>query len=102
MQFSKKDMSAFCIFVCFKPHEQLLSYLTAVTIADDRVANLDLCLTLSAFSSLGSLLQHDTSVYKVISDRPVIIASECRALDKGAITTYSKCLKCDAADVSGA
>jgi hypothetical protein len=32
-----------CLFVeCFEPHEQFLSYLTAVTITGDRAANLDL------------------------------------------------------------
>jgi hypothetical protein len=34
------------------------------------------------------LLRHGTSVFKVISKRPVILPSECRALDEGAITTY--------------
>jgi hypothetical protein len=34
------------------------------------------------------LLRHGTSVFKVISERPVILPSECRALGDGAITTY--------------
>jgi hypothetical protein len=33
------------------------------------------------------LLRHGTSVFKVISERPVILPSECRALGEGAITT---------------
>jgi hypothetical protein len=48
----------FCLFVCFEPHEQFVSYLVAVTITDDRGANLDLCLTLTAFSSEGSFTCH--------------------------------------------
>jgi hypothetical protein len=31
------------VFVCFELHEQFFSSLAAVTIAGDRVANLDLC-----------------------------------------------------------
>jgi hypothetical protein len=45
-------------FVCFEPHEQFFSYLAAVTIANDRAANLDLCLGLRAFSSEGSFTCH--------------------------------------------
>jgi hypothetical protein len=37
--------------VCFVLHEQIFSYLATVAITDDRAANLDLCLTLTAFSS---------------------------------------------------
>jgi hypothetical protein len=48
------------------------------------------------------LLQHGTSVLKVISERPVILPSECRALGEEAITTYFKRLKFDAAGRSGA
>ena len=44
----------FCLFVCFELHEQFVSYLAAVTITDDKGANLDLCLTLTAFNSKGS------------------------------------------------
>jgi hypothetical protein len=36
------------------------------------------------------LLRHGTSVFKVISERPVILPSECRAVSEGAITTYFK------------
>jgi hypothetical protein len=36
------------------------------------------------------LLRHGTSVFKVISERPVILPSECCALGEGAITTYFK------------
>jgi hypothetical protein len=42
------------LFVCFKPHEKCLSYLTAVTIVIERAANLDLSLVLTAFSREGS------------------------------------------------
>jgi hypothetical protein len=34
------------------------------------------------------LLQHGTSVFKVISERPMTLTSECRALGKGGISTY--------------
>ena len=34
------------------------------------------------------LLRHGTSVFKVISERPVIVTSKCQALGEGAITTY--------------
>jgi hypothetical protein len=55
-----------------------------------------------AFSSEGSfyvqlLLWHGSSVFKVISERPVILTSECRAIGEEAITTYSKRLRFDAA-----
>jgi hypothetical protein len=48
------------------------------------------------------LLRHGTSVFKVISERPVILPSECRALGEEAITTYFKRLRFDAAGPSGA
>jgi hypothetical protein len=47
------------------------------------------------------LLRHGASVFKVISKRPVILPSECRALGEGAITTYFKRLRFDAASPSG-
>jgi hypothetical protein len=47
-----------CLFVCFESHEQFFSYLATVTITGDRAANLDLCLTLTAFSSEGSFACH--------------------------------------------
>jgi hypothetical protein len=94
------------LFVCFEPHEHLFSYLAAVTIAGDRAENLDLCLALTAFSSevlyVPHLLRHETSVFKVISERPMILTSECRDRGKGAITNYFKRLKFDAAGPSGA
>ena len=40
---------------------------------------------------MSHLLRHGTSVFKVISERPVILPSECRALGEGAITTYLGC-----------
>jgi hypothetical protein len=43
-------MDVFCLFVCFASHEQFFSYLATVTITGDGAANLDLCLTLTAFS----------------------------------------------------
>jgi hypothetical protein len=91
----------------FKPHEQFFSYQATVTIAGGRAANLDLCLAFMAFSSEGffyvpHLLRHGTSVFKVISERPMILTSECRALVKGAIATYFKRLRFDAPGTSGA
>jgi hypothetical protein len=38
---------------------------------------------LSDFSSECSFTCHGTSVFKVISERPVILPSECRALGEG-------------------
>jgi hypothetical protein len=54
--FKKKEVSWFCLFICFESHEQFFSYLATVTIAGDRAANLDLCLALTAFSSEGSFM----------------------------------------------
>jgi hypothetical protein len=48
------------------------------------------------------LLRNGTSVFKVIFERPVILPSECRALGEGAITTYFKRRRFDAAGPSGA
>jgi hypothetical protein len=48
------------------------------------------------------VLRHRTTVFKVISERPVILTSECSALGEGAITTYFKGLRFDAAGPSGA
>jgi hypothetical protein len=46
------------LFVCFESHEQLFGYLATVTITNDWVASLDLCLALTAFSSEGSFMCH--------------------------------------------
>jgi hypothetical protein len=51
---------------------------------------------------MSNLLRHGTSVFKVISERPVILTSECRAHGEGAITTYFKRLRFDAAGPSRA
>jgi hypothetical protein len=78
------------LFVCFESHEQFFSYLVTITITGDRAANLDLCLVLTAFS-MRVLLRNTycgTPVFKVISERSVILTSEYRALDEGAIITY--------------
>jgi hypothetical protein len=48
------------------------------------------------------LLRYGTSVFKVISERPVVLPSECRALGEGATTTYFKRLRFDVAGPSGA
>jgi hypothetical protein len=48
------------------------------------------------------LLRHGTSVFKVISERPVILPSECCALGEEAITTFFKRLRFDAAGPSEA
>jgi hypothetical protein len=47
-------MYCFCLFDYFELHEQVLSYLAAATITDDRASNSDLCLALTAFSCEGS------------------------------------------------
>jgi hypothetical protein len=44
---------------------------------------------------------HGTSVFKVISERPVILTSKCRARGKGAITTYFKRPRLHAAGTAG-
>jgi hypothetical protein len=54
------------------------------------------------FFYVPHLLRHGTSVFKVISERPMILPSECRGLGEGAITTYFKRLRFDAAGTSGA
>jgi hypothetical protein len=101
-------MIYFLLFVClFESHEQFLSYLATLTIAGDRAANLNLCLALTAFSSEGSFTCHtycDTGppFFKVISERPVILPSECHALVNGAITTHVKRLRFEAAGPRGA
>jgi hypothetical protein len=94
-------------FDCLKSHEQFFSYLALSPLPGDRAANLDLCLALMVFSSEGPfyvphLLQHGTSVFKVISERPVIFTSECRTFGEGGSTTYFKGLGFDATDTSGA
>jgi hypothetical protein len=48
------------------------------------------------------LLRRGTYVFKVISERPKILTSKCRALGEGAITTYCKRLRFDVAGTSGA
>jgi hypothetical protein len=48
------------------------------------------------------LLRHGTFVFKVISQRPVILASVFRARVEGAITTYFKRLRFDVAGTGGA
>jgi hypothetical protein len=37
------------------------------------------------------LLRHGTSIFKAISERPVILTSTCRAFDEGAITIFIIC-----------
>jgi hypothetical protein len=56
------------------------------------------------FFYVSHLLRHGTSVFKVIhvSERSAILPSECRALGEGAITTYFKRLRFEAAGLSGA
>jgi hypothetical protein len=84
--FAEEDGVNICLFDCLLPHEQFFSYMymAAVTISGDRIANLDLCL---AFYVPHLLLQ-GTSVFKVISERRVILTSKCRAFGKRAIATY--------------
>jgi hypothetical protein len=97
----------YILFVCFESHKQFFSYLATVTITGDMTANLDLCLSLNGFKQWGffyvpHLLRHGTSVFKVISERPTILISECCALGKGAITTYFKRFRFDASGPSRA
>jgi hypothetical protein len=92
-----------CLFVRFQLHEQFFSNLATVTITDDREANLDFCLALTAFRSEGSLTCHtccDTGPPFLRSYS--ILTPECRAVGDGAITTYFKRLRFDAAGTSGA
>jgi hypothetical protein len=54
---------------------------------------------------VSHLLRQGNSVLKVISERPMILTSECRTLaclGEGTITTYFKHLRFDAAGPSGA
>jgi hypothetical protein len=44
--------------MCLESHEQSFIYLATVTITGDRAANLDLCLSLTAFSSEVSFTCH--------------------------------------------
>jgi hypothetical protein len=82
------------LFVCFESNEQFFSYLATVTILGDRATNLDLCLALKLRLLAVRVLLCAASTatwdlrFKVISEGPVILASECRALGEGAITTY--------------
>jgi hypothetical protein len=99
------NQNAVALFVCllyFESYEQFFSYLATVTITGDGAANLDLCLVLTAFFYVPHPLRHGTSVFKVISERPVFLTSEFRALGEGAITTYFKRLRFDAAGTSRA
>jgi hypothetical protein len=93
------------MFVCFESHKQFFSYLATVTSTVDRAANLDLCLALTAFSSEGSFMCHTYCdrgpLFKVISKRPVILTSECRALGEGAITANFKHVRFDADGTTG-
>jgi hypothetical protein len=85
------------LLVCFEWHEQFFSYLATVTITGDRAANLDPFLALTAFSSEGSFMCHTYCfVFKVMSEKTVILTSECRDPGEGAITTYFKRLGFDA------
>jgi hypothetical protein len=75
------------LFICFESHDQFFSYLATVTITSDRVVglqiNLDLCLAVRVLLRVTPTF----AVFKIISERPVILPSECRALGEGAITT---------------
>jgi hypothetical protein len=91
------------LFVCFESHEQFFSYLATVTITRDRAANLGLrLLAVRVLLRATPTATRGTSVFKVISERPVILTSECRAVGKGAITTYFKAVRFDATGPSGA
>jgi hypothetical protein len=51
---------------------------------------------------VSHLLRHETSVFKIISERPVILPSDCHVLGKRAITTYFKRPRFDATGMTGA
>jgi hypothetical protein len=92
----------FCLFVV--DARAIFSYLAAVTITGDRIANLDVFLALMAFNNEGFLRATPTagtSIFKVISERPVILTSECCAFGEGAIPTYFNVLDFDAAARAG-
>jgi hypothetical protein len=87
-------MFLFCLFVCLLVVSRM-SIFSAAWRMSPLPANLDKCLALEAFSSEASFTCHtycDTGppFYKAISERPMILTSECRALDEGGITTYFK------------
>jgi hypothetical protein len=78
----------FVLFVSFELHEQYFSYLATVTTTGDRAANLELSLKHLRFLAarvhyVPHLLRHVTSVFKFISERPVILTSECLAFGEG-------------------
>jgi hypothetical protein len=81
-----------CLFVLsFELDDQFYSYLVAITIASDRAANLN-PLNYS-FQQWGFFLRATPTAtwnfrFKVISERPVILTSECRALGEEIITAY--------------
>jgi hypothetical protein len=96
-----------CLFDCFEP-QAIFQLSGPVMITGDIIVwatNLDLCLALTTFSSEGSFRCHTCCdlgpPYKVISERPVILPSECCALGEEAITTYFKRLRFDAAGTRG-
>jgi hypothetical protein len=47
-----------CLFVCFGPHEQFFSNLSAVTITADGAADLDLCIALMTFCTESYFMWH--------------------------------------------
>jgi hypothetical protein len=87
------NVAFICFILLFIAARAIFTYLAAVTITGDRAANLDLCLAPMAFSSgfffrVTATATRETSVFKVIYDRSVILTSKCRSLDDGATTTY--------------
>jgi hypothetical protein len=61
-QCSCVDINLYCLFVCLFDclwlHKQFFSYLVAVALIKDRVANLDLFFAVTAFSSEGLFTCH--------------------------------------------
>jgi hypothetical protein len=73
-----------CLYVClFITARSIFRLYGVCYITGDRAANLDLCLALMGFSSKGSFTRytccdtHGISVFKIISERPVILTSKC-------------------------
>jgi hypothetical protein len=84
-----------CLIDCFEPREQFFSYLAAVIFTGYRAANLDLSLALTCVRLLAvrvllraTLTAIRNSVFKFISERPVILTSECCALGEVAIKHF--------------
>jgi hypothetical protein len=93
------------LFVCFGSHEQFFSYLATLIVTGNRAVNLELCLEHLHLLAVMVLLRATVTAtrnlrFKVISERPLVLTFECRALGEGTITTSFKRLRFDAADLN--